>query len=255
MSVGPFLGRLFVSAGHVLAPEEAEAALSTAADGRRRRAPLVYSATSPSTDSDVVLISAVAAVAIAAPPPAPDALAAPAPVVGTSPRLTPRHPSPSAERAGGGHPCFRRLHPMSEVARTASGVAAEGGAGGAAAPARPATPSTLTDTPKSVAPVVAVPLAATVAQTTNTGSGPDAVVTTGMPPAGRPTGTGRGSRSAAVAQKAADTCGAVAGVVSRNVSIGRPATAAAPTARNKNRGLSCGMEKLCVPRPRLCFAL
>jgi len=90
---------------------------------------------------------------------------------------------------------------MREVARTASGVTAEGGAGGADAPARPPTPSTLTDTPKSdtpksVTPVAAVPVAATVAETTNTGSGPDAVVNTGIPPEGRPTGTGGGSQSA-----------------------------------------------------------
>jgi len=255
MSVRPFLGRVLVSVGHVLAPEEAETALSTAADGRRSRGPLAHAATSPSTDDDVVLVSAVAGVATTAPPPAPAALASPAPVAETSPGLTPRHPSPSAEMAGGGHPRFRRLRPMSDVARTALGVAADGGAGGAAAPARPATPSTLTDTPKSVAPVAAVPGAATVAETTNTGSGPDAVVTTGMPPAGRPTGTGGGSRSAAVADTAADSGGAVAGEVPRNVGIGRPATAAAPTARNKNRGLSSGIQKLYVPRPLLCFVL
>ena len=260
MSVGPFLGCLLVSVGHVLAPEEAETALSTAADRRRRRAPLSHAATPPSTDDDVVLVPAVAAVATTAPPAAPAALAAPAPVAGTSPGLTPRHPSRSAEMPGGGHPRFRRLHPMSEVDRTASGVAAESGAGGAAAPARSATPSTLTDTrksdtPKSVAPVAAVPVAATVAETTKTGSGPDAGVTTGMPPTGRPTGTGSGSRSAAMAHKAGDTGGAVAGEEPRNVGIGRPETAAASTARNKNRGLSSGTEELYVPRPLLCFVL
>jgi len=257
MSVRPFLGRLLVSVGHVLAPEEAKTGLSTATDGRRRRAPLAHAATSPSTDDDVVLFSSVAAMATTATPPAPATLA---PVAGTSPGRTPRHPSPSAEMAGGGHPRFLRLRPMSEVARTASGVAAEGGTGGAAASARPATPSTLTDTPKSdtpksMAPVAAVPVAETVAETTNTGSGPDALVTTGMPPAGGPTGTGGGSRSAAVADTAAETGGAVAGEVPRNVGIGRPATAAAPTARNKNRGLSSGIEKLYVPRPLLCFVL
>ena len=198
MSVGPFLGRLLVSVGHVLASEETETALSTATDGRRRRDPLAHAATSPSTDDDVVLVSAVAAMATTTSPPAPAALD---PVAETSPGLTPRHPSPSAEMAGGGHPRVRRLCPMREVARTAAGVTAEGGAGGADAPARPRTPSTLADTPKSdtsrsVVPVVAVPVAATVAETTNTGSGPDAVVTTGMPPEGIPTGTGGGSQSA-----------------------------------------------------------
>jgi len=257
MSVGRFLGRLLVSVGHVLTLEEAETTLSTATDGRRRRAPLADAATSLSTDDGVVLVSAVAATATSAPPPAPAILA---PVAGTSPGLTPPHPFPSAEMAGGDQPRFRRLRPMSEVPRTASGVAAGGGAGGAAAPARPATPSTLTDTPtsdtpKSVAPVAAVSVAAKAAEMTNSGSGPDAVVTTGMPPAGGPTGTGGGSRSAAEADRAADTGCAVAGDVPRKVGIGLPATVAEPTARSKNRGLSSGIEKLYVPRPLLCFVL
>ena len=111
------------------------------------------------------------------------------------------------------------------------------------------------DTPRSVAPVAAAPVAETVAETTNTGSGPDAVVTTGMPPAGGQTGTGGGSRSAAVAETAAEAGGAVAGEVPHNVEIGRPATAAAPTERNKNRGLPSGIETLYVPRPLLCFVL
>ena len=250
-----FLGRLLVSVCLVLAQEEAEAALSTADDGRRRRGPLAHAATSLSTDDDVVMVSAVAGVATTAPLPAPAALAAPATVAGKSPGLTSRRPFPSAEMAGGGHPCFRRLRPMSDVARTASGVAADGSAGGATSSARPPTPSTLMDTPKSGAPVPSVPVAATVAETTNTGSGPNAVITTGMTPSGRPTGTGIGSRSAAVADAAADPGGAVAGEVPRNVGIGRPATAAARTALNKNRGLSSGIEKLSVPRPLLCFVL
>jgi len=60
---------------------------------------------------------------------------------------------------------------------------------------------------------------------------------------------------AVVADTAADTGGAAAGVVACNFGIGRPATDAASSARNKNRVISSGIEKLYVPRLRLCFVL